>query len=116
MSENTKNTNTAPEQAQKPLRVTVDDGGVRVPIENKLGEEIGVFYFRPTDMGMIEVTDKGFKLLETAPGVTVEEIVAATDAPLIIPDHLKSMADVSEAEIAKGSLPLDDETIVKETI
>lgn len=54
MSENTKNTNTAPEQAQKSLRIKVDDGGVRVPIENKLGEEIGVFYFRPTDMGMID--------------------------------------------------------------
>ena len=69
-----------------------------------------------TDMGMIEVTDKGFKLLETAPDVTVEEIVAATDAPLIIPDNLKLMADVSADEIAKGSLPLDDENIAKETI
>lgn len=54
MEEITKNTNIVPENTQKTLRVTVDDGGVRVPIENKLGEEIGVFYFRPTDMGMID--------------------------------------------------------------
>lgn len=54
MAENTKNTNTAPEQAQKPLCVTVDDGSVEVPIRNKRGEEIGVFYFNPTDLAMID--------------------------------------------------------------
>lgn len=28
--------------------------GVKVPIRNKQGEEIGVFYFRPTDIGIID--------------------------------------------------------------
>ena len=36
------------------MNIVVDDGSVRVPIMNKLGEEIGVFLFRPTDVGMID--------------------------------------------------------------
>lgn len=34
--------------------ITVDDGSRRVPIHNVHGEEIGVFYFHPTDIGIIE--------------------------------------------------------------
>ncbi|MEO7048370.1 MAG: 3-oxoacid CoA-transferase subunit B [Ferruginibacter sp.] len=37
-----------------------------------------------TDLGVIQLTEKGFKLLERAPGVTIEEIIAKTAAPLII--------------------------------
>ena len=37
-----------------------------------------------TDLAVIEVTPKGFKLLERAPGVTVEEIKNKTKAILII--------------------------------
>ena len=37
-----------------------------------------------TDLAVIEVTPKGFKLLERAPGVTVEEIKDKTKAVLII--------------------------------
>src|SRR5687767_10384175 len=37
-----------------------------------------------SDLAVIEVTDKGFKLLERAPGVTVEEIQKATEGTLII--------------------------------
>ena len=37
-----------------PLSIVVDDGLRRVPITNTLGDEIGVFYFRPTDVGIIE--------------------------------------------------------------
>ncbi len=36
------------------LEIAVDDGSQRVPINNKFGEEIGVFYFRPTDLKIIE--------------------------------------------------------------
>ena len=37
-----------------------------------------------TDLGVIDVTPEGLVLIELAPGVTVEEIVAATEAPLTI--------------------------------
>ena len=36
------------------LEIVVDDGSVKVPIKNKFGEEMGVFYFRPTDAGLFE--------------------------------------------------------------
>ena len=35
-----------------------------------------------TDMGVIEVSDKGLKLTELAPGVTKEQVVAATEAEI----------------------------------
>ncbi len=37
-----------------------------------------------TDLAVLDVTDKGFRLLERAPGVTVEQIKAATEGNLII--------------------------------
>jgi acetate CoA/acetoacetate CoA-transferase beta subunit len=44
-----------------------------------------------TDMGVIEVTKKGLILKEIAPETTVEEVIAATEAPLIIDPDLKTM-------------------------
>ena len=38
-----------------------------------------------TDLAVVDVTDDGFVLRELAPGVTVDEVVAATGAPLTIP-------------------------------
>jgi len=38
-----------------------------------------------TDMAVLDVTDGGMVLRECAEGLSVEEVVAATDAPLIIP-------------------------------
>lgn len=44
-----------------------------------------------TDLAVIEITEKGFKLLERAPGISVEEIVSKTGAPLIISGDIKEM-------------------------
>ncbi|MFJ7290747.1 CoA transferase subunit B [Streptomyces collinus] len=42
-----------------------------------------------TDLGVLDVTDGGLVLVETAPGVTAEEIVTRTDAELTVPEGLK---------------------------
>lgn len=44
-----------------------------------------------TEMGVMEVTDKGLMLTEYNPEFTVEQIQAATEAALIISPELKSM-------------------------
>jgi len=44
-----------------------------------------------TNLAVIEVTDKGFKLLERAPGVSVEEIEKATEGKLILEGEIPEM-------------------------
>ena len=44
-----------------------------------------------TNLAVLEVTEKGFKLLERAPGVSVDEIIAATQAKLIIEGNIPEM-------------------------
>ncbi|PHQ30811.1 CoA transferase subunit B [Leeuwenhoekiella nanhaiensis] len=44
-----------------------------------------------TNLAVLEVTEKGFKLLERAPGVSVEEIKKATEGALEIPDDVPEM-------------------------
>ena len=44
-----------------------------------------------TDLAVIQITEAGFELLETAPGVTVAEVVAKTAAPLSIHPQVKEM-------------------------
>ncbi|KFC22638.1 CoA transferase subunit B [Epilithonimonas lactis] len=44
-----------------------------------------------TELAVLEVTDKGFKLLERAPGISVDEIIKATEADLIIEGEIPEM-------------------------
>ncbi|MCK9291649.1 MAG: 3-oxoacid CoA-transferase subunit B [Bacteroidales bacterium] len=44
-----------------------------------------------TDLAVVEITDKGFKLIERAPGVDVEEIVAKTAGQLIVEGEIPEM-------------------------
>ncbi|WP_405268208.1 CoA transferase subunit B [Cellulophaga sp. Ld12] len=45
-----------------------------------------------TNLAVLEVTKKGFKLLERAPGVSVDEISAATEGTLIIEGDVPEMS------------------------
>ena len=44
-----------------------------------------------TNLATIEIKDGAFHLLETAPGVTVEEVKNATAGKLIVPDYVPEM-------------------------
>ncbi|MBN2757976.1 MAG: CoA transferase subunit B [Bacteroidales bacterium] len=44
-----------------------------------------------SDLAVIEVTENGFKLLERAPGVSVEQILNATEANLIVEGDIPEM-------------------------
>jgi acetate CoA/acetoacetate CoA-transferase beta subunit len=44
-----------------------------------------------TEMAVIEPTDEGLVLRETAPGVSIERVIAATEASLIVPEHVPEM-------------------------
>jgi len=50
-----------------------------------------VVNFIITEMGVMEVTDKGLKLVEYNPEFTIEEIQNATEAKLIIPETIGLM-------------------------
>ena len=44
-----------------------------------------------TELAVLEITTKGFKLLERAPGVSVDHIIASTEATLIIDGEIPEM-------------------------
>lgn len=44
-----------------------------------------------TDLAFLEITQDGFKLIERAPGVSVEEIIKATEGKLIIEGEIPEM-------------------------
>jgi len=44
-----------------------------------------------TELAVLEVTDHGFKLLERAPGVSVEHIQASTEGTLIVEGDIPEM-------------------------
>ncbi|RJK95361.1 CoA transferase subunit B [Vallicoccus soli] len=44
-----------------------------------------------TDLAVLDVTDGGLVLRETAPGTTVDEVLAATAAPVHVPDDVRTV-------------------------
>ena len=44
-----------------------------------------------TDLAVIQITEQGFKLLERAPGVSVEDIISATEADIIVDGEIPIM-------------------------
>jgi acetate CoA/acetoacetate CoA-transferase beta subunit len=44
-----------------------------------------------TELAVIEPAEQGLMLRETAPGISIEQVAAATEAPLIVPDCVPEM-------------------------
>jgi len=45
-----------------------------------------------TELAVISFAEGGARLLETAPGITVEQVIANTEASLVVPEHVPHMA------------------------
>lgn len=73
--------------------IIVDDGSERVSIYNKLGEEIGVFCFRPTDVGIIDRYNKV--------AADFEKITAPLENVNIKPNGTVNGEDADEAAAMK---------------
>lgn len=78
------------------LGITVDDGSKRIPIRNLHGEEVGVFFFRPTDIGII---DRFNKMAAEFDKITepLENATLKTDGTADETDQ-ESIAALNEAE------------------
>ena len=44
-----------------------------------------------TDLAVLEIKDGKFHLIERAPGVSVEEIIAKTEGDLVVPENVPEM-------------------------
>ena len=71
--------------------ITVDDGSRRVPILNTEGEEIGAFRFHPTDIGIIERSNR--------PADRYENITEPLEA---IPLDGDGAADLEDPKLAEA--------------
>ncbi|MGW6486050.1 CoA transferase subunit B [Streptomyces sp. NPDC055056] len=58
-----------------------------------------------TDLAVIDITSEGLRLVETAPGVTVREVLAATDATLLVDEGLEAPAPAPEPAPAPAPAP-----------
>jgi len=45
-----------------------------------------------TELAVLDVTESGFRLLERAPGISVEEIVAKTAGKLVVEGNIPEMS------------------------
>lgn len=97
------------------MEIVIDDGSQRVSIKNTYGDEIGVFYFRPTDIGIVERYNAMVKKFDAivepleAANIGAEEaegemeLAALTEAKNRLYDALNVVlgGDVSEAFFGK---------------
>ena len=65
--------------SKKAANLNIDDGLEKIVISNRYGDELGVFYFRPTDTSIIDRYNESLTRLDTA----LEPIVNNTEAAQI---------------------------------
>jgi hypothetical protein len=83
--------------------IRIDDGLRRVPIENMFDQEVGVFYFRPTDIGIMERYNKLMSEFDSvlAP---LEKADIGRDGEAADPTDMESVNAIKEAKEKLNSL------------
>lgn len=76
------------------LNISVDDGMRAIPVTNKMGRTIGTFYFRPTDIGIV---NRYNEVIAKVPDIfkPLEEVNINTDGTA---DTDAEMSVINEAE------------------
>ena len=88
---------------QVKLGIKVDDGLQRVPITNNADEEIGVFYFRPTDIGILERYNRLESRFEDVLK-PLENVSVGPDGEAVDPSDEDAVNALKEAESALNGL------------
>ena len=91
----------------KAFELTVDDGRIKVPVKNNYGDEIGVFYFNPTDINILDRYNKAIEdfenVADTVSKIDVEnndELAKATEQVYAICNYIFD-GDVANAFFGK---------------
>lgn len=88
--------------------IIIDDGSRRVPIQNKFGDEIGAFTFRPTDMGIIQrynaMVSKFDEIMEPLTAVDGDGEIDLDD-----PKYAAALTEATERMYAAVDALLDSE-------
>ena len=75
--------------------IVIDDGYLRIPVRNLYGDDVGVFYFNPTDVGIAERYNEVAKKLP--------EITAPLEHINIRPDGTVEDGDVDAIETMRAA-------------
>ncbi len=77
--------------------LNIDDGSERIPIKNKFGDEIGVFYFQPTDTRIIDRYNEAIVQFEKI----VEPLISINNKDIQTPEQFASVLQPVEEELFK---------------
>ncbi len=85
-------------EKEKTVSLSVDDGRERITINNKYGDELGVFYFRPTDTQIIDRYNDAISRLDAA----LEPLMALADAPQAASNDAEEAAQALSAAMKEA--------------
>lgn len=75
----------------------LDDGLEAITIKNRFGDELGVFYFRPTDSGIVDRYNKAITMIDAAVEPLQKDITGSTDDETL--ENFTAAMDAAKAKL-----------------